>query len=162
LTPDADAWQIMYYYKYLINIGCIAAPWTLIVLALVAYNLYFNIKINRYWAGGSPWLIFETVFLIAQGFESVLTVFEIPIWLRSFRVTRWLSVLTSFFSLIPFGIFAWEWIMQLYIYDRSQYELGDLFWNMILGFNVMLHWPIIPINLVIIIKEISMEWWVFL
>ena len=33
---------------------------------------------------------------------------------------------------------------------------------MLLGFNTLLHWPIVPVNLVIIIKEISMEWWVFL
>ena len=38
----------------------------------------------------------------------------------------------------------------------------DLALNMFLGFNVMLHWPIIPINIVIIAKEVSMEWWVFM
>jgi len=111
IPEDADFLHVLYYYKYLINIIGIAIPWTIIVVALIVYNIYFNINWNRFWAGGSPWLIFETVFLILQGFESILTVFEIPIWLRTFRVTRWIAVLASLFSLLPFGIFTWEWIM---------------------------------------------------
>ena len=65
IPKDADVLQIMYYYKYIINIACIAGPWTLIVLGLVGYNIYFNMHWTRFWAGGNPWLILETLFLIA-------------------------------------------------------------------------------------------------
>lgn len=162
IPSDAEWYEYLYYYKYLINIIGIALPWTLFVLCLFGYNLYFNIKLNRLWAGGSIWLICETLFLMWQGMVSIITVFEIPIFVRAFRVMRWVDVLVSIFSCVPYGILFFEWLMQLFIYDRSEYQVADLGWNMFLGYNVILHWPVLPINVVIVIKEISMEWFVFM
>ena len=33
---------------------------------------------------------------------------------------------------------------------------------MLLGYNIILHWPVIPINIFIVVKEISMEWFRFM
>jgi len=65
IPAEAEWYEYIYYYKYLINVGAIAAPWTAFVLFCIGYNLYFNIKWNHLWAGGSLWLIWETLFLMA-------------------------------------------------------------------------------------------------
>jgi len=33
---------------------------------------------------------------------------------------------------------------------------------MFLGYNVILHWPILPVNLMILVKETSLEWFSFM
>ena len=52
--------------------------------------------------------------------------------------------------------------MELFIYDSTNYGVAELSYNMFLGYYVIVHWPIIPVNIMIILKEISMEWFVFM
>ena len=89
--------------------------------------------------------------------------FELPIWLRTFRVTRfWSFILATTYTFV-FAVTALEWWDMLYIVnDKTKYDFVDIFINMCLGYNIILHFTIIPICLFIVIKEISMEYFQFL
>ena len=46
--------------------------------------------------------------------------------------------------------------------DRSKYDFFTIYVNMMLGYNAIVHWSIVPICIFIIIKEITMEFFTFL
>jgi len=129
----------------------------------VGWNLYFNANWNEMWAGGNVWLMANTIYILFQGFASVMLAFELPIWLLTFRVTRfWSFVLATVYNFVFFTL-ALEWWDMLYIVnDKTKYDFVDIFINMCLGYNIVLHFTIIPINVFIIAKEISMEYFQFL
>lgn len=52
--------------------------------------------------------------------------------------------------------------MLYVIDDKSSYDFITVFINAFLGYNIVMHWSIIPINNFIIAKEISMEFFQFL
>ena len=68
LPEEASFWEYLVYYKYLINVFAISFPWFLFAAFCVVWNLYFNIKWNRFWAGGNIYLIMSTLFLMSQAF----------------------------------------------------------------------------------------------
>ena len=43
-------------------------------------------------------------------------------------------------------------------WDGERTEASNMFMAMMLGYNLMIHFGIIPINIVIALKEISMEY----
>lgn len=97
-----------------------------------------------------------------QGANSVLVAFEIPIFLRAFRGTRIMNVCFSFLYTVIYLLLVLEWFLMIYVYDATNYDLSDLLFNMLLGYNMLLHSSVIPINLVIMIKEVSMEFFQFM
>ena len=124
----------------------------------LAYNVYFNIAWNKIWASGNAYLVMNTVYLFIQVFNSIPLIFELPIWLRAFRVTR----ILSFISAIAYNAFyllcALEWYDQFYfVTDITQYTYLTIMVNMLLGYNMILHSSIIPVNFAIIAKEISLN-----
>ena len=46
---------------------------------------------------------------------------------------------------------------MLFLNDTSAYDIGDVFVNMMLGYNLVLHFPAVFVNTAIITKEITME-----
>jgi len=94
---------------------------------------------------------------------SVLEAFELPVFMQAFRQTRSDAVLAAWVYVVLFVIGAVEWYNQLYlISDKSSYDIGTVYINMLLGYNMVLHFEIVPVCLFIIIKEISMEFFEFL
>lgn len=160
---DATVVDMLDYYRYLLNVIFVALPWTVVDLMCIVWNLYFNAKWNEFWAGGNAWLMFNTIYILLQGIASFMLAFELPIWLVSFRVFRfWSFVAATAYNFIFFCL-AMEWWDMLYIVsDKSHYDFVDIFINMCLGYNIILHFTIIPINFFIIGKEISMEYFQFL
>ena len=53
------------------------------------------------------------------------------------------------------SVFEW-WDMIYEVADKSSYDLVTILINMLLGYNIVLHSSIVPVNVVIIIKEISL------
>mmetsp|Transcript_35909 Transcript_35909/g.55134 ORF Transcript_35909/g.55134 Transcript_35909/m.55134 type:complete len:325 (-) Transcript_35909:60-1034(-) len=153
----------IYYYRYIINIVVLAIPWSLFAIGMIVYNFWFNIEYNDIWAGGNFWLILNSVYLVVQALVSIFDAFELPIFLLSFRVLRLFSVVLSVIYTVLFIISIVEWYSQLYIVmDKSKYDFFTVYVNMMIGYNAIIHWSILPVNIFIIIKEISMEFFTFL
>jgi len=160
---DATVVDTLDYYRYLLNVIFVAIPFTIVDILCIGWNLWFNAKWNEAWADGNMWLMVNTVYILIQGVAAFMLAFELPIWLVSFRVFRfWSFVLAITYNFIFFCL-ALEWWDMLYIVsDKTKYDFVDIFINMCLGYNIILHFTIIPINLFIIGKEISMEYFQFL
>jgi hypothetical protein len=98
-----------------------------------------------------------------QGFLSVLLAFELPIWTVNFKVVRLMSLWAAVMFNISYFWMVFEWWEMLYLVgDKSSYDFITVFLNCLLGYNIVMHWSIIPINNFIIAKEISMEFFQFL
>jgi hypothetical protein len=132
----ADYIDYIDYYRYMINLVFVALPWAVVSIACVGWNLYFNANWNEMWAGGNVWLMANTFYILFQGFASVMLAFELPIWLRTFRTTRfWSFVFATVYNLVFFTL-ALEWWDMLYIVnDKSSYDFVDIFINTCLGYN---------------------------
>ena len=160
---DATVVDMLDYYRYLLNVFFVAMPWVVIDLLCIGWNLYFNANWNEWWASGNAWLMANTIYILVQGIASALLAFELPIWLVTFRVFRFWSFIFAVTYNFVFTMMALEWWDMLYITaDKTKYDFVDIFINMVLGYNMVLHFTIIPINFFIIIKEISMEFFQFL
>ncbi len=68
----------------------------------------------------------------------------------------------ALYSLIYFLGF-YEWYKMLYLEDEGKkaYTIVNLMWNMMLGYNVILHFTFIPVNIFIMLKELSLEFFSF-
>jgi len=115
------------------------------------------------WAHGNLYLLWNTMYILLAYADSLGLMFELPVFIRAFRVTRMIGFASAIVYNIMFLLSFFEWWDQLYIVtDKSQYDFVTIFINMILGYNIWLHGSIIPINLIIIIKEISLNYFTVL
>ena len=64
LGDDEDIWDYLVYFKYLFNIVFIVCPMAFFEVIFIAYNLFFNIAWNDWWANGNIWLLVNTFYLI--------------------------------------------------------------------------------------------------
>lgn len=84
--------------------------------------------------------------------------YEWPLWMRAFRVTRILSFLTAIFYNFFYFLSALEWYDQIWLVtDKSNYDFVTIMINMVLGYNLVLHWTVVVVNFGIIVKEISLN-----
>lgn len=58
-----DFWEILLYFKYLLNVFFIVIPMAFCEFLFICYNLYFNAIWNRWWANGNVYLMVNTVYL---------------------------------------------------------------------------------------------------
>ena len=163
LDENAGWGDYFEYYRYIIDVILVGLPWTIIAVLCIGWNLWFNYAWNEVWAGGNFWLIFNTLFILYQGIASIMLAFELPIWLRTFRGSRFWSGMAAIAYTVVYLANLFEWYDMLYIVkDKSTYDFVTIFINMCLGYNIVLHSTIIPINLFIVTKEISMHFFQFL
>jgi len=157
LKGDTNPFDYMKYYRWAINAVLIGLPWAITALTCLLYNLYFNWEYNRYWASGNYWLIGNTIYILWQTFASIPLVFELPLWIRAFRVARMMTFVSACLYNFVYLISFFEWYDQIYIVtDKSQYDFVTIFTNMMIGYNMVLHSSVVVVNLGIIIKEISL------
>lgn len=158
MKGDTDPFDYFKYYRWAINALIVGIPWTTTALLSLGYNLYFNISWNKFWASGNSYLVLNTVYLFIQVVNSIPLVFELPIWLRAFRVTRMLSFLSAIIYTIVYFISFLEWYDQIWLVtDKSNYDFVTIMVNMLLGYHLVLHSSIIPVNIAIIVKELSLN-----
>jgi hypothetical protein len=117
----------------------------------IGYNFYLNIKFNKWWAGGNVYLIMNTVFNVVQGLNAFWLCFEIPIYLRSQKLTRSFSLEMAFFYNLIYLMFLYQ--LLTFIKDDSVTPM-DSFKVMFYAYNLILHAPILPINAIIMFKEL--------
>ena len=148
------------YYEFVENAMMIGIPWAILGGLCVVWNLWFNADLNRWWADGQWWLVLNTFWILFAYFDSLGVIFEWPIFIRTFRVTRIIALVGAVVYNFSFLMGFFEWWDQLYLVsDKTQYDFGVILLNMLLGYNIWLHGSIIPINLAIIIKEITLNYW---
>ena len=144
-----------------LNLGLVGVPWIFFSAAMVAWNLFFNISLNKFWAGGNFFLIFNTIYAVTQTIMSIPLVCEFPLYLRHLKFFRVLSLISAvFYSSITIFIFV-SWLVDLYGLpeilskeDFNKLSFLDMFVNMCMIYNTILHSSIVPINVMIIAKEI--------
>lgn len=157
LKGDYNPVDYFKYYRFLINAIVVGGPWALTAIGCFLYNLYFNIEWNRNWASGHWYLVVNTLYLAVQVVDSIFIVFELPVWLRAFRVTRILSFFTAIIYNTLYLLSAFEWWDMIYaVADKSNYDFVTVMINMLLGYNLVLHISVVPVNFAIILKEISL------
>jgi len=158
LKGDTDPLDYFKYYRWAINAAVVGIPWMTTAFLAFGYNLYFNISWNKFWASGNAYLVMNSVYLFVQVLNSIPLIFELPIWLRAFRVTRILSFFSAIAYNIVYFISALEWYDQIWLVtDKSAYDFVTIMVNMLLGYHLVLHVSIIPVNFAIIFKEISLN-----
>lgn len=85
-------------------------------------------------------------------------VFEIDVYLRHMKFFRFISLaVASIFNFMYFFILA-VWIIQ--IYDPPEWYAYDMFtgfMNCMVAYNLIFDSMALPINTMIIVKELSME-----
>lgn len=69
--------------------------------------------------------------------------------------------LSILYNLIFLGAFV-DFILLLYGYDKKEYDIDldglvYMMQSMFFGYNIILHFPIVIVNSVVIIKEFSLE-----
>ena len=145
--------------RWIINTCFIGVPWVFLSIIFIVYNFVLNVWFNKWWAYGNFWLIFNTFYAIIQTILSWPLVFEIPSYLRHIKFIRWFSCLWALlYNTVWFG-FMFGFIGQLYWATdevMEQYSLMDMAVNMYLVYNCVIHVTIIPINSIIIFKEVTM------
>lgn len=124
---------------------------------MIGWNLWLNIAANDWWAEGNVFLVYNTVYLLIQCFLSMWLAFEIPTWLKHMKAIRFLSMVAANVYNIVFFLSILKWVSMIWWEDNSNANIMTLLVNMNIGYNLIVHWSIIPINLAIVSKEISME-----
>ena len=126
----------------------------ILVSIMLAWNLWFNIDFKYMWAGGNIFLILNTIFIFIQGYNSVFLIFEIPFFLTLLKPLRYVSIELAFWYNIIYGIFLLKF---RHIIKKEPFE-GNMFTALFLAYNLIINFPVIPINLSIIAKEQSLEY----
>ena len=87
---------------------------------------------------------------------------EVDSWIRNAQVFRLLSFMFAVIWNLVY-LFAFLWLSD-YIgkWDGREIGTSEMFVAMVIAYNLILHFGILPINFVIIFKELSMEWFQFL
>jgi hypothetical protein len=147
--------------RYILNMIFFAIPYTLIGAALIIWNLVCNIWFNEGWAGANIWLIWNTVFLIGQYLMGILLYWEIDLWIHYAKFPRFISLIMGLVSDI------W-WISELIImygiigdWDNSHVTYTYLYTAMILSYDLIMHVNVLPINVLLFLKEFTMEFFQF-
>ena len=150
-------WAFVKVFRWILNLVFIALPWSFIAQVFVMYNLWFNIKWNFLWAGGNVFLLLNSIYAIQQSLHSTFLVTELPIWMRYNKGGRWFMLALALLYNLFFTGFLVDFYLLLYVYDKSEYGFGYLLESMFFGYNLVLHFPIAIVNLVVIFKEFSLE-----
>ena len=102
----------------------------------------------------------NTVYLIVQMSFSMLMMFEMAFIIRWIKPLRVLSVTSAFLYNVFYFFSLGNWLWELYFSDKSYLDDSsgpiDIIWNMMVVYNLIVHFPIVPMNLAIIVKEIQM------
>lgn len=124
---------------------------------MVMWNFWLNISANDWWAEGNVFLVYNTVYLLIQAFLSMWLAFEIPTWLKHMKAIRFLSMVAANVYNIVWFLGLLKWISMIWWEDNSNANIMTLLVNMNIGYNLIVHWSIVPINFSIVMKELSME-----
>ena len=151
----------MLYFRWIFNAIFFATPMALYILFSMVWNIFLNIHFNRWWAGGNLYLMVNTLFNLVQGANAIWLVYEIPVYLDWFKLNRVFSFEAAIFYNALYAFLAWKTYQSVFQYDyvtRGPPDSFEVFKDMFLVYNLILHVWILPINFVTIAKEIELEY----
>jgi len=158
MEERTDLWAIIEKWEYIINVFVFGVPWAIIGAALISGNIFFNVTANRWWAGGNILLLLNTVYGLVHYILSLLLVFEVDLFIRYMKIIR-LAVLSQiivqFFVILLFLARFLTLSFGVFDEDTDAFSLIEV---MFLGYNLLLYIPIFIIDSVIVIKEVTMEY----
>ena len=111
-------WNFFMVFRWLLNLVLIGFPWTFLAQIFFAWNIMFNAKWNFLWAGGNVYLLANTVYAYIQTWMSVFLVWELPIYMRHFKLFRLISVILAFIYNIFYWVAVGDFILLLFYYDK--------------------------------------------
>lgn len=103
------------YFRWILNAAVFGVPFSALTFVSIIWNLWFNIELNNFWAQGNLFLVFNTLYLFMQVFLSWWLIFEIPIWLRHFKVLRVFSLFSAFWYNFAYILFMLEYYYTIYL-----------------------------------------------
>jgi hypothetical protein len=109
LKGDTNVLDWLSYFRYILNVVFIAVPWFFVSLTALGFNWYFNIAWNEWWGEGNLWLIGNSLYLFIKIILSNLLAFEYPMFVRAFKVTRFLNFISSISYVASYVIGIFEW-----------------------------------------------------
>ena len=104
-------------------------------------------------------MLLGTAYHVIIGIHSCLLIYEFPPYLRWTKWWRQLVEGITWSTTIIYVIFIIKWVTMLYGAsddEEEQWDFVSVFENMYLGYNIILNLPIIPINLKIMTKEMTL------
>jgi hypothetical protein len=153
-------WEYFYYFRWFANFIFVGCPWTFMSSAMLILNVLLNITLNKWWGGGNWLLIFNTFYLTIQTFMSWPLVYEIPFYLSHLRIFRVVSGAVAVVYTAVYLFIIFDWIYQLYLEPTTvyeEYQFLDIVVNMYLAYNILFNLHLMPVNFVIMFKEIFLE-----
>mmetsp|Transcript_35886 Transcript_35886/g.55090 ORF Transcript_35886/g.55090 Transcript_35886/m.55090 type:complete len:253 (+) Transcript_35886:347-1105(+) len=152
-----SAWDFVVYFRWIINMVTLAIPFSLVSVLLIGFDVVVNIVFNKWWAKANAILIAQTVYLVTQTFLSQWLIWEIPAWLRKFKIIRCFSWIAA---LIYTGVWALALIkllFMLFVDDNSSDDYETLMFALFLAYMLIMTAPAIPVNIAIVSKELVLE-----
>ena len=157
-----NAMKLFVSTRWFFNLWLIALPWSAFSFLLWLYNIVFNAWLNKGWAEGNFYLLFNSYICWSQWLNSLGLAFEWPFYMRQFELERWISLITAFTYNDIYLSFLFIWLWELYDLSEQQLdEIGafDVLLNMFFIYNCILHSSIVVINFGIILKEFNLEFY---
>ena len=153
------------YFQYVLNIVLIVVPLGLVSVAGIGFNIWVNIAWHDWWAEGNVYLILNTVWMIASSIDAMLISLEYPKFMRSTRVGRFAFLFVSVIFLAFYAYFTYDFIKTLFYPEEGQpqeFTTMTILYYLMIGYNLILHAGSAVINLFIVCKELSLEFFSFL
>lgn len=150
-------WAGFMAFRWILNMFTIGIPWTFISQIFFAWNVLFNAKWNFLWAGGNVYLIANTVYAYIQTWMSVFLIYEIPFYMRHFKLFRFMSLVAAMVYNVVYFVSVADFLILLFKQKKEEIDIFYLMSAMFFGYNIVLHFPITIVNAVIFFKEVVME-----
>ena len=95
--------------------------------------------------------------MIIQYILSIGLFWEIEIWIYYMKFIRIFSLLSSYIYIFGYLFALVTLLVVLDDLDGAQVKWANMYTVMVISYNLILHAPILPLNLGIALKEFSME-----
>lgn len=162
VSQQHNFFAYLYFFRWVFNLIFVAFPWVFFSQLMIAFNIFFNIWFNQMWADGNWFLVFNTIFLIVETWGSYPLIFELPQWIKHTRLLRVITTTLAFIYASVYLAILVAYLYSLYFEPESVYEGYDMvnvMESMFLAYNLIFLAHIMPVNLMILGKEVSL--WFF-
>jgi hypothetical protein len=82
---------------------------------------------------------------------------ELPIWLKHFKLIRFVSFIAAILYNIAYFLSFLKFYSMVRWEDKDFETFSDIFIALAIVYNCLIHISIVPINILIVIKGLSME-----
>lgn len=149
--------------RWVLNAVFIASPINFFLWVMVFWHYMVQIFLNKWWAHGNLFLISKTIFITLQTISLVPVIYELDFMIRHLKFFRFLNLMQAVFFLLEYLGGMGVWIFEVYNPPSwTNFDLVYLYSNMMVASILMLDTWTLPVNVVLIVKELSMEFFQFL